>query len=379
MEWTFNVTLSVLKCHFKLLTRCKASPLYRQTCIMRVCMLFATAFSVALAWMAATRGGMPSYMLVPFLVILAASFGVGLWVVSPIVVASQQISILRLSGQIPRMLGQQRVSILDGSYYSIKTLQGGGNLQMHKQACEVKAITADATGVALYFTDNTTDFLPREALQPGQTPQGCKGMLQELLKAKQPVEEFSAAGAGSQPQSRMLWAKNNSLILEYEISKEELEPLLTECFRSLYRSSAYWRNQAAAGVLLGVLLVAGFLFHMWLLLLCAIVFIPCLFLQLLLLPYNIHKQLQRGDFDKFAGKQGICVGENGLTVATSTTSNTIEYSHVERVCETEHALYLQLEKPLSVIPIPKFAFQNLEERSVFTNAVQSRILNRHTF
>ena len=98
-----------------------------------------------------------------------------------------------------------------------------------------------------------------------------------------------------------------------------------------------------------------------------------------LLPHNIHKQLQRGDFDKFAGKQGICVGENGLTVATSTTSNTIEYSHVERVCETEHALYLQLEKPLSVIPIPKFAFQNLEERSVFTNAVQSRILNRHTF
>lgn len=151
-----------------------------------------------------------------------------------------------ISGRLAALQGPHCITIADGIYRSYGGLDVGGYVQ--RNSSDLDEVVIDPLGLLLQFKDQSSDFIPKAALQPGQSTNECREIILHALNSSADrIEEIENVIE----EERIL--PDSLLTVRYSINRAKVGGMFAEVFRALRRSRNYWKSQWVSSVISGAI------------------------------------------------------------------------------------------------------------------------------
>ena len=119
---------------------------------------------------------------------------------------------------------------------------------MQRNSSDLDEVVIDPLGLLLQFKDQSSDFIPKAALQPGQSTNECREIILHALNSS---ADRIAEIENVIEEERIL--PDSLLTVRYSINRAEVGGMFAEVFRALRRSRNYWKSQWRSSVISGAI------------------------------------------------------------------------------------------------------------------------------
>ena len=353
--WNFQITKQTIEHKLWALSRYKKSPLYKRIKTIRAIscigiMLFLAGLEIyeVLFHYTPKPHIIFGFAIADFIIMFLT------WNLTPWAAVKGELLSGTISGQLAALQGPHCITIADGLYRSYSRLDVGSYLQ--RNSSDLDEVVIDPLGLLVQFKDQSSDFIPKAALQPGQSTNECREIILHALKssADRIAEiENMIEEEGNKPDSL--------LTVRYSINRAEVGGMFAEVFRALRRSRNYWKSQWISSVISGTIflltslvaiaeiqksnwfVVAAFSFGLggwgWILYANR--------------PGSYIKRAKDGKLDDFCGDFQLSVYADRVEVAGQNGTTRIERQSICDVQETENCVFLLQKKPIAVTILPQ--------------------------
>lgn len=286
------------------------------------------------------------------------------WKLAPWATVKGELLSGTISGQSAALQGPHCITIADGLYRSYGGLDGGGYVQ--RSSNDLDEVVIDPLGLLVQFKDQSSDFIPKAALQPGQSTNECREILLHAMKSSADrIAEIENVIEEERIQPESL------LNVRYSINRAEVGGMFAEGFRALRRSRSYWKAQwissvisVATLILMSLVAITEIQKGNW--------FVAAAFLfglggwGWILYANRLGSYIKRakdGKMDDFCGDFQLRVYADRVEVAGPNGTTQIGRQSICDVQETENCVVLLQKKPIAVTVFPKRALSQ-QQREV---------------
>ena len=245
--WNFQITKQTIEHKLWALSRYKKSPLYKRIKTIRAIscigiMLFLAGLEIYEALFHYTPKPyiIFGFAIADFIVVLLT------WNLAPWAIVKGELLSGTISGRLAALQGPHCITIADGIYRSYGGLDVGGYVQ--RNSSDLDEVVIDPLGLLLQFKDQSSDFIPKAALQPGQSTNECREIILHALNSS---ADRIAEIENVIEEERIL--PDSLLTVRYSINRAEVGGMFAEVFRALRRSRNYWKSQWRSSVISGAI------------------------------------------------------------------------------------------------------------------------------
>ena len=168
------------------------------------------------------------------------------WNLTPWATVKGELLSGAISGRLAALQGPHCITIADGIYRSYGGLDVGGYVQ--RNSSDLDEVVIDPLGLLLQFKDQSSDFIPKAALQPGQSTNECREIILHALNSS---ADRIAEIENVIEEERIL--PDSLLNVRYSINRAKVGGMFAEVFRALRRSRNYWKSQWISSVISGAI------------------------------------------------------------------------------------------------------------------------------
>ena len=353
--WNFQITKQTIEHKLWALSRYKKSPLYKRIKTIRAIscigiMLFLAGLEIYEVLFRYTPKPhiIFGFAIADFIIMFLT------WNLTPWATVKGELLSGAISGRLAALQGPHCITIADGIYRSYGGLDVGGYVQ--RNSSDLDEVVIDPLGLLLQFKDQSSDFIPKAALQPGQSTNECREIILHALNSS---ADRIAEIENVIEEERIL--PDSLLTVRYSINRAEVGGMFAEVFRALRRSRNYWKSQWRSSV------ISGAIFLLTSLVAIAEIQKGNWFVMAALLfglggwgwilyanrPGSYIKRAKDGKLDVFCGDFQLSVYADRVEVAGPNGITRIERQSIYDVQETENCVFLLQKKPIAVTILPK--------------------------